>query len=40
MMANPLLFSAPFFVAGGLKIAYDLMLHKMFKDTEEQAPSP
>ncbi|MEE4135199.1 MAG: MFS transporter [Desulforhopalus sp.] len=38
MMANPLLFSAPFFVAGGLKIVYDLMLYKMFKDTEEQAP--
>jgi MFS family permease len=39
MMANPLLFSAPFFVAGGLKIIYDLMLYKMFKNTEEQAPA-
>lgn len=39
MMANPLLFSAPFFVAGGLKIVYDLMLYKMFKNTEEQAPA-
>ena len=34
-MANPFLFSAPFFVAGGLKIAYDLFLFKMFKDIKE-----
>lgn len=33
-MANPLLFSAPFFVAGGLKIMYDVILYKMFKDIE------
>lgn len=32
LMANPLLFSLPFFVAGGLKIAYDVTLYKMFKD--------
>lgn len=38
MMANPLLFSTPFFLAGGLKIAYDLLLYQMFKDTEEQGP--
>jgi MFS family permease len=35
LMANPLLFSAPFFVAGGLKIMYDVMLYKMFKDISE-----
>ena len=35
LMANPLLFSLPFFVAGGLKIAYDVTLYKMFKDFEE-----
>ena len=35
LMANPLLFSLPFFVAGGVKIAYDLALYKMFKDFEE-----
>ena len=35
LMANPLLFSVPFFVAGGLKIMYDVMLYKMFKDLEE-----
>lgn len=34
LMANPLLFSAPFFVAGGLKILYDLYLYKMFKDVQ------
>ncbi len=35
LMANPLLFSLPFFVAGGLKIAYDLALYKLFKDVDE-----
>lgn len=35
LMANPLLFSAPFFVAGGLKIIYDVTLYKLFKDMEE-----
>lgn len=30
LMANPLFFSAPFFLAGGLKIIYDLCLYKMF----------
>lgn len=34
-MANPLLFSAPFYIAGGLKIAYDLLLYAMFKDVQE-----
>ena len=34
-MINPLLFSVPFFVAGGLKIMYDVMLYKMFKDLGE-----
>ena len=35
LMANPLLFSLPFFVAGGLKIAYDVTLYKLFKDVDE-----
>ncbi len=34
LMAHPLLFSAPFFVAGGLKIVYDLILYKVFRDSE------
>ncbi len=34
LMANPLFFSAPFFIAGGLKIFYDLYLYKMFKDVQ------
>ena len=33
LMSSPLLYSAPFFMAGGLKIVYDLCLYKMFKDT-------
>lgn len=35
LMAYPFLFSVPFFVAGGLKIMYDVMLYKMFKDMGE-----
>lgn len=35
LMANPLFFSVPFFVAGGLKIVYDLMLYKMFKNIRD-----
>ena len=35
LMASPLLFSAPFFVAGGLKIVYDLALYRMFRDKNE-----
>ena len=35
LMANPLLFSVPFFVAGAVKIMYDVMLYKMFKDIGE-----
>ena len=35
LMAQPLLFSAPFFLAGSLKIIYDLVLFKMFKNIEE-----
>ena len=34
-MASPLLFAAPFFVAGGLKIVYDLLLYKMFGESKE-----
>lgn len=34
LMSQPLLFSAPFFVAGGLKIVYDLFLYKMFRNME------
>jgi predicted MFS family arabinose efflux permease len=33
-LANPFLLSAPFFVAGGLKIVYDLLLYKSFRRTE------
>lgn len=35
-MANPLLFAAPFFIAGALKIVYDLLLYKMFSDSSEK----
>ncbi len=29
--ANPALLSLPFFLAGGLKIVYDLLLYRSFK---------
>jgi MFS family permease len=31
LMAVPVLFSAPFFLSGGLKIGYDLLLFKSFR---------
>lgn len=31
LMSHPALFNAPFFLAGGLKIVYDLLLYKAFK---------
>ncbi len=33
-LASPVLLSAPFFVAGGLKIVYDLLLYRSFRKTE------
>ena len=40
LLAGAMTFSAPFFIAGGLKIVYDLLLYRSFKTTkppEEQA---
>ena len=34
-MSSPLLFAAPFFIAGGLKILYDLLLYKAFGEHRE-----
>jgi predicted MFS family arabinose efflux permease len=34
LLASPLLFSAPFFVAGGLKIVYDLLLYRNFRKAD------
>lgn len=36
LMTQPQFFSAPFFVAGGLKILYDLILFKMFKNVHKE----
>ncbi len=33
-LASPVLLSAPFFVAGGLKIAYDLLLYRSFQKSD------
>ena len=33
LLANPLLLSAPFFLSGGLKVIYDLLLYRSFKAT-------
>jgi hypothetical protein len=34
-LSSPLLFSAPFFVAGGLKVVYDLLLYRSFATGSE-----
>jgi MFS family permease len=34
MLANPLFFSAPFLVSGGLKIVYDLLVYRSFSKTK------
>jgi MFS family permease len=34
LMSIPILFSAPFFLAGGLKICYDFLLFKSFRDLQ------
>jgi hypothetical protein len=31
MLSNPVLLSAPFFVAGGLKVIYDVLLYRSFR---------
>ncbi len=36
MFASPRTLSFPFFLAGGLKIVYDLMLLTMFRQTKPQ----
>lgn len=43
LLATPVLMSAPFFIAGGLKIIYDLLLYRSFKSLkppEEKATAP
>ena len=43
LLSIPMLFNAPFFLCGGLKIIYDLVLYRNFKalkPPEEKAPSP
>ena len=42
LLAGTITFSAPFFIAGGLKIVYDLLLYRSFKTTkppEELVPT-
>jgi hypothetical protein len=40
MIANPSLISLPFFLAGGLKIVYDLLLYRDFRSSEGSVPVP
>jgi hypothetical protein len=35
-LATPTLLGAPFFVAGGLKIFYDLLLYRSFRKSDER----
>jgi hypothetical protein len=34
--SNPLLLGAPFFVAGALKVVYDVLLYRSFREIPEQ----
>ena len=36
MLANPALLGLPFFLAGGLKIVYDLLLYRQFVKVPER----
>jgi MFS family permease len=36
LLASPVYMSAPFFVAGGLKIVYDMLLYRSFRKAEEK----
>jgi MFS family permease len=37
-LSNPGFFGAPFFVAGGLKIIYDILLYRGFRSVKDQEP--
>ncbi len=38
LLSNPGFFGAPFFVAGGLKIIYDILLYRGFRSVKDQEP--
>jgi sugar phosphate permease len=40
MFARPALINLPFFIAGSVKIAYDLLLYRAFVGAEPQDPAP
>ncbi|MBI4530323.1 MAG: MFS transporter [Candidatus Latescibacteria bacterium] len=40
LLANPVLWSAPFFLAGGLKIVYDLLLYRSFRAVKPPEEEP
>ena len=39
-LSNPGTFGAPFFVAGGLKIIYDILLYRGFRSVKDQESEP
>jgi MFS family permease len=36
LLGNPVLLGAPFFVAGALKVVYDILLYRSFRDIKER----
>jgi hypothetical protein len=40
MLAVPALAGLPFFIAGGLKILYDLLLYRSFQSSERDGQKP
>jgi MFS family permease len=39
-LGNPVLLGAPFFVAGGLKVIYDILLYRSFRQVTRREPEP
>jgi predicted MFS family arabinose efflux permease len=39
-LSNAALLGAPFFVAGGLKVVYDILLYRSFRQVKSESPEP
>jgi predicted MFS family arabinose efflux permease len=39
LLNNPVLLGAPFFLAGGLKVAYDILLYRSFRQVKRESSS-
>jgi len=39
-LSNPVLLGVPFFLAGGLKVIYDILLYRNFREVKKQGHEP